>query len=377
MSKRYSIFICVLFCGFIGCMAVAHVLTPDKAFSENENRYLTELSELKLDSDSLFSGKLMSQFESYLTDQFPMRDSWISAKTMSERLSGKQENDGVYFGSKDTLIAKFDTPDEKQVDQNLSYVQSFAENAGIPVYFSLIPGKVTVWADRLPDNAPTGDEDAVIAKGEKIDAHWVDTESTLKAHSDEYIYYRTDHHWTSLGAYYGYSALMKAMNLEPVALSQYQKTTVSTSFFGTSYSKSGVRWVSPDSIDTYVPGTGSTVTSYATGSPIESSLYVDSFLKVKDKYSMFLGGNTPLSVIKTGLTGAPKILIIRDSFTDSLVPFLTAHFSEIHLVDLRYNSSFKAADYIRQNQIDMAVVLYSVDNFSSASGLFLLANNAK
>ncbi|MBP1737622.1 MAG: hypothetical protein H6Q60_1503 [Oscillospiraceae bacterium] len=372
MSKRYSVLICVLFCGFLGLIALAHLFMPDKEFSETENRYLTELTDVKTDFDSIVSGEMMSEFETYLTDQFPLRDSWISAKTLVERLSGKQENNGVYFGSQDTLITQFDEPDWDEVDQNLSYVQSFAEQAEIPVYFSLIPGKVTVWADRLPDNAPNADEDAVISRGEAVNANWVDMEGSLEEHSDESIYYRTDHHWTSLGAYYGYTALMRAMNIEPVLLSDYQKTTVSTSFFGTTYSKSGVRWISPDSIDVYVPADGISVTSYATGSPVESGLYVDSFLSKKDKYSMFLGGNTPLCVIKTGLTDAPKLLIIRDSYTDSLAPFLTAHFSEIHLVDLRYYNSFNPKDYIQQNGIDAAAVLFSVDNFVSASGLFLL-----
>lgn len=372
MSKKYSIFLCVLFCGFLGGFAIAHVLTGDLAFSQNENRYLTELSDVQTNFDALCSGKMMSEFETYISDQFPQRDSWISVKTLSERLSGKKENNGVYFGSEDTLIARFDEPDWKQVDKNLSYVEDFAEHASIPVYFSLIPSKVTVWAERLPDNAPNGDETAVIQAGAERNTNWVDMQSALMAHADESIYYRTDHHWTSLGAYYGYSALMEAMNIQPVSLSDYEKTTVSDRFYGTTYSSSGVRWVKPDSIDIYVPDDGITVTSYATGSPEESGLYVKSFLDVKDKYSMFLGGNTPLSIIKTGLTDAPKILIIRDSYTDSMVPFLTAHFSEIHLVDLRYFNSFRAADYIKQNNIDVAVVLYSVDNFVSASSLFLL-----
>lgn len=135
-----------------------------------------------------------------------------------------------------------------------------------------------------------------------------------------------------------------------------------------------MRWVSPDTISTYVPDTGITVTSYtydSTGNQVEvpRSLYDTSFLSVKDKYSMFLGGNQSLGVVKTPNTDKPKLLIIRDSYADSLVPFLTPHFSEIHLIDLRYYK-LSIADYIQQNGIDQALVLYSVPNFVTDSNLF-------
>ena len=165
------------------------------------------------------------------------------------------------------------------------------------------------------------------------------------------------------------------MGLEPVPLSEYAKTTVSTAFYGTVFSSSGVRWVRPDVIDTYVPDDGITVTSYTydkNGNPVEEprQLYDKSFLAVKDKYAMFLGGQQSLGVIRTGREG-PKLLLIRDSYTDSLAPFLTAHYSEIHLIDLRYYK-LSVADYIKQNGIDAAVVLYSVPNFVTDSNLVWL-----
>lgn len=136
-----------------------------------------------------------------------------------------------------------------------------------------------------------------------------------------------------------------------------------------------MRWVRPDVIDTYVPDDGISVTSYTydkNGNPVEEprQLYDKSFLAVKDKYAMFLGGQQSLGVIRTGREG-PKLLLIRDSYTDSLAPFLTAHYSEIHLIDLRYYK-LSVADYIKQNGIDAAVVLYSVPNFVTDSNLVWL-----
>ena len=373
MSKKYAIFITALFCCFLGVFLTANALTPDQVFSQMENRGLGQRPELSL--KTLASGQFMRDFETYTTDQFIGRDFWVGAKARLEALMGKQENNGVYFCKEDTLITRFDAPDAQQVSTNLSYVEQFAQNAGVPVSFGLIPGSAEVWADRLPEGAPNASQKEIIdqASSAVTSADQIDLYSAMMAHKDEEIYYRTDHHWTSLGAYYGYEAIMKAMGITPVPLSDYEKTTVSDSFYGTVFSSSGVRWVQPDQIDIYVPDTGISVVSHTydqKGNPVEEprSLYDYSFLEVKDKYSFFLGGNQPLGVVKTANTDAPKLLIIRDSYTDSLVPFLTAHFSEIHLVDPRYYK-LSVSQYIQDNDIDQALVLYSVPNFVTDKNL--------
>ena len=376
MSKKYCIFISALFCAFIGLFLVANAATPSREFSEMENRNLEQMP--KLSVDSLLSGQFMKDFETYTTDQFVGRDGWIALKSTTERLLGKKENNNVYFCDQDTLITRFDQPDAAKVTENLNYVSTFAENAGIPVTFSLIPTQACIWADRLPDGAPNASQTDLLdqAKAAVPGATWADLYTPLWAHKDEDVFYRTDHHWTSLGAYYGYTGLADALGYTPVPLDAYTETVRSTEFYGTVFSSSGVRWVSPDTISTYVPDTGITVTSYtydSTGNQVEvpRSLYDTSFLSVKDKYSMFLGGNQSLGVVKTPNTDKPKLLIIRDSYADSLVPFLTPHFSEIHLIDLRYYK-LSIADYIQQNGIDQALVLYSIPNFCTDTNLFWL-----
>ena len=374
MSKKYCIFISALFCAFIGLFLVANAATPSREFSEMENRNLEQMP--KLSVDSLLSGQFMKDFETYTTDQFVGRDLWIALKSTTERLLGKKENNNVYFCDQDTLITRFDQPDAAKVTENLNYVSTFVENAGIPVTFSLIPTQACIWADRLPDGAPNASQTDLLdqAKAAVPGATWADLYTPLWAHKDEDVFYRTDHHWTSLGAYYGYTGLADALGYTPVPLDAYTETVRSTEFYGTVFSSSGVRWVSPDTISTYVPDTGITVTSYtydSNGNPVEvpRALYDESYLSVKDKYSMFLGGQQSLGVVKTPNADKPKLLIIRDSYTDSLVPFLTPHFSEIHLIDLRYYK-LSIADYIQQNGIDQALVLYSVPNFVTDSNLF-------
>jgi hypothetical protein len=375
MSKKYACFLTLLFCGFLGAMACANALTPDKTFSEVENRNLTQRPTLT--AKALLSGDFMSDYESYVTDQFAGRDGWTAAKAYAEKAVGKQENNDVYFCADSTLITRFDAPDEKKLSSNLSYVSKFADKATVPVYFGLIPTQACIWADKLPEGAPNYDQALVLEEASQTaGVQFADLYTALMEHKDEDIFYRTDHHWTSLGAYYGYEALGSVLGYDPLPLSTYEKTTVSTEFYGTVFSSSGVRWVKPDTIDTYVPEEGITVVSHtydAKGNPVEEprQLYDESYLTQKDKYSMFLGGQKSLGVVKTGNTDKPKLLLIRDSYSDSLVPFLTAHFSEIHLIDLRYYK-LSAAQYIQDNDIDMALVLYSVPNFVSDSNLVWL-----
>ena len=322
MTKAYSIFLTGLFSLFIGGILVGSLLLPDRTFSPMENRNLAKPP--KLSWENVESGKFMSD-----------ADFWVAMKAWSERLSGKQENNGIYFAKDGTLIRHLDTPSQETLAQNAGYIHQLVENVSVPVYFGLIPSAAEVWADRLPAGAPTADEQAIIEEMySAVQAQTVDLCTPLNAHRDEDLYYRTDHHWTSLGAYYGYTALMDAMGLEAEPLDQSGKTTVSDSFYGTLFS------------------------------PVEGSLYVDRFLQEKDQYSSFLGGNQPLCVIRTEHSDAPRVLVIRDSYTDSLAPFLTQNFSEIHLFDPRMNLT-SVKGYVEENQIDSVVVLYSIANFTA------------
>ena len=384
MTKKYARFISALFCCFLALLFAANALTPDKAMSENENRVLAQRPVFRLGTLSIgfkdgnfFSGKFMSDYETYVTDQFVLRDAWVAAKAWSERLVGKGENNGIYFCDGSTLIARFDEPAATRVERNLNNVTRFMENVQVPVYFGLIPTQAKIWADKLPAGAPNADQAEVMAQAAQAAGEsFIDLTEALATHKDEAIFYRTDHHWTSLGAYYGYQGLAGALEYTPVPLSDYTKTTVSKAFYGTTFSNSGVRWVKPDEIDTYVPEDGITVVSHtfdAAGKPVEEprELYVESYLEVKDKYSMFLGGQQSLGVVKTGNTEGPKLLLIRDSYSDSLVPFLTAHYSEIHLIDLRYYKQ-SVSGYIQDNGIDQVLILYSVPNFVTETNMAFL-----
>ena len=218
MTKKYCIFITTLFCAFIGLFLVANAAAPDREFSEMENRNLEQMPTLSV--NTLLSGEFMKNFETYTTDQFVGRDAWIGLKSSTERALGKKENNNVYFCDQNTLITRFDQPDAAKVTENLNYVNTFVENVDIPVTFSLIPTQACIWADRLPEGAPNASQTALLEQAQAAvpGATWADLYTPLMAHKDENIFYRTDHHWTSLGAYYGYTALADALGYTPVPL---------------------------------------------------------------------------------------------------------------------------------------------------------------
>ncbi len=373
MKKKASdILIIGMFLLLIGTMFLIFLFTPAKDFSEVENRSLSQMPEFTL--KNLASGEFMSDFESFLTDQFPFRDSWTDMKARIEKLLLKKEFNGVYLCEDGSLITRFDKPNYSLVRRNIEAVNTLAENTDAQVWLSIIPSAACIYSDKLPENAPSYDQTQLIdyIYGE-AQVPVIDIASALMAHRDEYIFYRTDHHWTSLGAYYGYEALMKAMGQPVIPLSAYTPTVVTDEFYGTVYSSSGVHWTEPDSITLYADDEGIEIENHANGSAQPGLLYDRSFLEHKDKYSVFYGGNTPLLVIRTGVQQGQNILILRDSYMDSESPFMLQNFSTIHMMDLRYYR-LSVSEYIEENDIDAVLVSYSASNFASDSSVLLTAS---
>ncbi len=368
MSKTANRIITVLFSAFIGGFFLLNLLLPDKDFSEKENRQLQTLP--KFTFSSLFSGTFATRFESYCSDQFAGRDVWIETKAGAELAQGKQQNNGVFLCDGERLIEPFTAPEPDTLSAAVQAADSLSDT-GVPVSLALIPTSAQLYADLLPDGAPNDDQQAVIDNAYAQTAlETVDISSALTAHGSESVFYRTDHHWTSLGAYYAANALRASWGLPEIEKAALTPETISDSFCGTLFSSSGFFWVTPDEMETLmkVPE-DSSVTRYETnGTEQTLPLYNYDKLAIKDKYTFFLGGNTPCAVVDTGAVDAPALLILRDSYADSLVPFLTDAFSEIHLIDLRYYTG-SVKEYIAENNIDRVLLLYSTDNFCSESSL--------
>ena len=196
----------------------------------------------------------------------------------------------------------------------------------------------------------------------------IDCLSFLSGHRDEYIYYRTDHHWTSLGAYYAYAAAARQLGYNAYGLNAFNIETASSSFRGTLFSKTLDSTVTPDSIDYYHLASNEPTVKMTVFDGREQteydSLYVRDYLAVKDKYSSFTGSNSPLITIETDVDNGKSLLLIKDSYAHSLVPFLSKHYSKITMVDMRYINV--GLDYFSINVNDYSQVLISYNVISFA-----------
>ena len=357
---------------FIGLGLLLHLILPDRDFSPQENRVLQSLPNFSF--SSLFQGKFTQRVEKYITDQFPFRDGWISIKARAELAAGKDSNNDIYLCDGETLLETYAAPGADDLVFRLEAINALTDSAGVPVYFALIPSAAELRRELLPPGAPNASQKETIDFAyANAHAQTVDVYAALEAHKDEPLYYRTDHHWTTLGAYYGYTALAEAMGFESVPLADYTETFVTDSFYGSAWSASGFSWVAPDSISTYVPQGDAVVTNYPRRQPEPGVMYDESKLELLNKYPYFFGGNTPLLTIETGNSEAPSLLILRDSYMDSLSPYLLPHFSTIHILDLRYYQTGLKA-YLAEHPVDQILVCYNVKNFTQDGNIFLAAS---
>ena len=164
MTKKYARFLSAFFCATLTLGFTANALTPDKEFSQVENRSLAQRPAFT--AKDVLSGKFMADYETYVIDQFAGRDAWVAAKAWSERFVGKQENNGVYFCDDGSLITRFELSedDQKRLESNLKYIDDFAAKVSGPVKVGLIPTAAKIWADKLPQGAPNYDQALVISQ---------------------------------------------------------------------------------------------------------------------------------------------------------------------------------------------------------------------
>lgn len=365
--KKSDFAMVFIFCGYISSFFVINSLKSDEKFSEQENRSLQQRPEFSF--ETLLSGEFSEKYEKYVTDQFAFRDNFVEIKSSTENLLGKMENNNVYISTENTLIDKYPDPNYTQIDTNLKNVNNFAQAVDIPVNLVLYPTQNDIYKHKLPKNAPTNSQKEVIdyVYDGFIGNTTINVYDKLMSKNDEYIYYNTDHHWTSLGAFYAYEEIIKTLNQEPVSLDKYEKTTLSDSFNGTIYSSSGIRFVKSDEIDIYAENTTIAITD-ADGIRY-ADMYDISKLENKDQYEVYLGGNHSIVTIKG--KGDGKLLILKDSYTNCQVPFLIENYAEIHLVDLRF-CKMPMSTYIMQNRIDEVLVAYAVTNFTTDTNLVFL-----
>ena len=371
--KQYPVL--VAFSLFFAALFVLDLVTPDRAYSELENTTLTQRPKLTAVSvDGLNS--YFSNYTKYVKDQVVGRDQWISLQSLAETtLFQKTQSGGILLGKEHRMFARHYSilPNEaKTWGKNLAAVQSLSQRYPGKVNFMLVPSASTVYPEDLPAGAPQIDEEAQLdaAKWAVSEGRFIEVLPTLKDHKDEYLYYRTDHHWTTLGAYYAYEQFCKELGLMPFDRSAHTEETAGN-FYGTHYSKARTWNAEPDTITWYDLQNKLTIWNVtAPGQPTEGTetgLYDTAKLDVYDKYAMFLHGNNGLSRVEGDGTG--KILVIKDSYANSFVPYLTANYAAIDVVDFR-NYNYGLDQLIAANDYDAILVLYSYSSFTSDPYLY-------
>lgn len=355
----------------LGCIAVFLILglcIPDRGFSESENRNLAQFPQLSW--STLKDGSFFTDLSSYTADQFPGRDLWISLNLKLNQFLGRKDASGVYLCRDDYLMQIPSAPNEVQLQRNLEAINTFAStHRDLNVLVSIAPNAVTVLEDKLPKNAPARDQRADLAAIDDTltDATFIDVTDALISNNQEQLYYRTDHHWTSLAAGYAFQSIAPALGIQAPAMASYTRYTVSDSFEGTLSSKSGSH-SARDTVEIFVPDTKIEYYVSYEGQADICSMYDRSALDAKDHYTVFFGGNYPRVDITTTADTGRSLLLLKDSYANCMVQFLYPYFDHIVMVDPRYYYD-NLENAIRSEAVTDVLLLYNLDTFLSDSSL--------
>ncbi len=359
----------MLFVTFIAAMGVLYAVLPKNDFSETEKRYLAGAPSFSF--KNLSSGKFTADFEGFLADQTPFRKFFVSVNAYFEYLKGNNGTNGVYLGSDGWLIEKpFDR--SNKFDKNMERIREFCEKSGIPAAITAVPSKGYIYSEKLPKNALAYLDGEYREKLENCGMHYIDLFDAMeKAKNEKQLFYRTDHHWTSAGAYLAYTQICRALGLKAVPESGFEAEET-PGFFGTSYSTSCYTLTKPDTLTVMRSkksgGAAEVIIREEKEETFDNMFFTDA-LAQGDKYVVFLDGNHPMVTVKTGNEGG-RLLLIKDSFAHCLAPFLAEHYSEIVMIDLRYYRK-PISDLMAEKDFTQLLFVYGMDNLAESSDIIL------
>lgn len=356
--KKYPLL--VFFAVLLYTISIADLFSPVETFSELENRKLATFP--KFSWQQLFDNEYTIKIEDFTEDHFILRDKWISLKSISESVLGKKENNGVVYGKDGYMFTKFISADYNQLAKNMDNVSKFINNRpDLDIKFMLAPTAPGVMTDKVLEKSPVVDTRYILdyAQNNLPEGTFINVQPRLAEHTDEYIYYRTDHHWTTLGAYYAYEQFMQTIGRQAQPLDSFTFVDVEN-FLGTHYSKAKNYNVQPDVLS-YIESD-----AQITINDVTDSIYDYSKLDVRDKYAMFLRGNPGYATIKGN--GEGKVLIVKDSYANCFVPYLVNDFEQIDVIDLRY-ITMGLDRFIQENGYEHILFLYNCETILTDENL--------
>ena len=369
MKKNISnIILLVLLAGIMAFFSISYIFIPANDFSEDENRVLQTSPRFTL--EKLIDGTYTRQLHDYFSDQINLRGAMVQIKSIIELAMGKNENNGVLLGKNGYLIETHQYTDDNYsyLKKNLTKIEKMMKNLApndVKVTSALIPRKVDILDSQF---SPYYSNERNEKIWELVNDNHINFNQSfeLLQQSGTQIFYKTDHHWTAEGAYYAYRDLADILGYTPHSLNEFNLQVLSSDFVGTTYSKSGFFFVDSEQIKAPSLDVGKyKVTIVDTNNELDS-LYDLSYLEKKDKYSTFLSGNNAhVKIYDTTSNEKETLLIIKDSFSHSLAPYLCEHYN-IELIDPRYFSG-SIEEYIEENNIKNVLFIFGIDTLASAN----------
>ena len=364
-KKQIQAVCAFLFLGVLILSCGVNLMHKDRQMSEKEMRMLAQKPEISL--SGIASGRFMEQYEEYVSDQFAGRDTWVRIKTFADSVAGRTEEGGVFKGKDHYLMEDVAVADESDLKENLDAMKNFKERyPDIQMHMMLVPNAANVMEDKLPAFAVTASQSRQISrvKAELGDSYdWIDAEKVLDAHKDEAIYYHTDHHWTSLGAWYAFQGAKTQLGLDKSEEIKMKAYAVSDSFNGTLSAKSGYETDYKEPIYIYLPKSADApqvAVNYVEEQKKSASMYDSSKLDERDQYSVFFGGNHAMIDIQSTQTEKRRLLVFKDSYANCFLPLLAPYYREIVVIDPRYYTG-KLSSVMSDKQFDDVLFLYNAN----------------
>lgn len=319
--------ICVL-----SFLLALNLLMPDSGYSFVENRPLKGVPSFSI--GNILDGTYGAEMESYASDQFVGRNMLFHINYLFRKLCGQREIDDVFLG-KGALLQQNALPAPGFLESQINAINQFAGLTGIPTTVLVAPSAASIQSTKLPIMAPVNDVNSsldILYNG--LGTLKTDVRKTLQDHSKEYIFYRTDHHWTSQGAKLAAIDLMGSFG-QSINPEDFDSLKVSDGFEGTLASKTGSVglkdeiYICPDKKRTEY------VVTWGDGSK-SASIYDRAALNQKDQYEVFLGRNQSLVHVETLSESQENLLLFKDSYANSMIQFLLPYYRNIYIVDPRY-----------------------------------------
>ena len=378
MKKTTSALMGTVFLVILMAVFIANIIIPDKKNSDEENRVLQQLPSFSVSAYK--EGRFESKIENYASDQFIFRNGFIRLKTAADTALGGLESNGVYRCRDNYLMEDITVPTKDVKESNTSALTAFKEaNPDLKMYFLLAPNAANILSDKLPVAVSTANQnrymDDFFKTVESLGITPIDVRDTFKeAKKDTQLYYRTDHHWTTDGAYLAFGQVDSVMELKNKVT--YTDYAVKNDFRGTLASKSGFVNGMDDAIKIYLPaedseGYENSVIYYSDTKEKTTQFYQVDSLDTKDAYTVFGGSNHPMYTVRTPLDTDRHLLLIKDSYANSMVPFLSQCFSEIVVVDPRYFYD-NIQDIISSESVTDVLFLYNANTFFADMSLEMM-----